>query len=215
MNDFLRKMRNEILRWHRHHVRDFPWRHTKDPYKIMIAEFMLHRTRAEQVVPIYLEFIKKYPDIFSLAEANYEDIKNVTKHLGLHWRHRHFIDSARYLVKRYNGKFPENYDDLRKIPGVGTYVAGAIMATSFSKPAPIIDSNIARFINRLWGLNLKGEIRRKKKIVQIAHDLFTCKNPSRFLFAIVDFASIICKPKRPRCDECPLRTNCKYFLGHR
>ena len=211
MNNFNDKVYEEIIKWYRRYGRDFPWRHTGDPYKIMIAEFMLHRTRAEQVVPVYLEFIEKYPDVFSLARADYEDVKKVTQHLGLHWRSGHFIEAAKCVVERHGGRYPENYEELRKIPGIGEYVAGAIMAVSFNKPAPVVDSNIARFINRFCGLNLSGEIRRKKIIVKKAEDLFNCKNPGEFLFAIVDFTSIICKPRNPDCNNCPINQDCRYF----
>jgi len=200
----------KLISWYRQYGRDFPWRHTKDPYKIMIAEFMLHRTKAEQVVPVYLSFIQKYPDVKSLATADPEEIKKVTEHLGLHWRSKHFITAARYIVEELNGQFPDDYDELRKIPGVGEYIAGAILTVCFNKPAPVVDSNIARFINRFWNLGLKGEIRRKKQVVEIAGELFNIKNPGEFLFALVDFTALVCKPHNPHCSKCPLNRLCKY-----
>jgi len=206
------ELRKKIMNWYSKNGRDFPWRHTLDPYKIMIAEFMLHRTKAEQVVPVYLEFIKEYPDIKSLVKAK-STIKYFTAHLGLHWRNRHFIESARYITNIYNNKFPENYDELRKIPGIGDYIAGAIMAVCFNKPAPVVDSNIARFINRYYGLNLDGELRRKQEVVKISQGLFKCRNPRLFLFAIVDFTSMICKPRIPICYRCPIRRSCKSKNG--
>jgi len=198
-----------IVKWYRINGRDFPWRHTKDPYKIMIAEFMLHRTKAEQVVPVYSKFIEKYPCVKSLFMAKGNDIKKFTAHLGLHWRSRHFIESVRYIIKKFDGKFPDDYDELRKIPGIGEYIAGAIMTVSFNKPAPVVDSNIARFINRYYGLNLDGELRRKREIIRIAYELFKYKNPGLFLFAIIDFTAVICKPRIPLCQNCPLEKECE------
>ncbi|WP_201328245.1 HhH-GPD family protein [Thermotomaculum hydrothermale] len=174
----------------------------------MIAEFMLHRTRAEQVVPVYNEFTKKYPDVFALVCANSDDIRKVTEHLGLHWRSEHFIKSAKYIVEKHNGELPEDYKDLRKIPGIGEYIAGAILTVCFNKPTPVVDSNIARFINRFYGLNLKGEIRRKKEIVQKAKEIFNHDNPGQLLFAMVDFTALVCKPQKPNCDSCPLKFLC-------
>ena len=208
MNEILRKLPEAVIEWYYKSGRDFPWRHTKDPYKIMIAEFMLHRTRAEQVVPVYNEFIEKYPDVHLLAQADPKDIKDVTRHLGLHWRAKHFIKAATYIIDRFNGEFPDNYDNLREIPGVGEYIAGAILVVCFNKPAPVVDSNIARFINRFWDLRLSGEIRRKKEIVRIAEKLFDCDNPGKFLFAMVDFTTFICKPKNPECKDCRLKHIC-------
>ena len=209
----MKVIHNVVINWNKRQGRDFPWRHTKDPYKIMIAEFMLHRTKAEQVVPVYLEFIREYPDIFSLAEASYENVKNVTEHLGLHWRSKHFTEAARYIVENFSGRFPDDYSELRKIPGIGEYIAGAISVICFNKPAPVVDSNIARFINRVWGLKLKGEIRRKKEVVQIAKELFSCKNPGRFLFALIDFTALMCKARDPECQKCWLRLECRTHKG--
>ena len=206
-------IRHKLFLWHKKNHRDFPWRHTKDPYRIMIAEFMLHRTKAEQVVPVYLEFIEKYSDIETLAKANLEDIKKVTEHLGLHWRAKHFSEAAKYIIENHNGEFPEDYGKLREIPGAGEYGAGAISTVCFNKPAPVVDSNIARFINRYFGLNLSGEIRRKKKIVELSAKLFEYEDPGTLLFAIVDFTSLICKPVKPLCGKCPLKNDCKYING--
>jgi len=208
LNEILKEVRQTIIEWHYKSGRDFPWRNTKDPYKIMIAEFMLHRTKPEQVVPVYREFIKKYPDVHSLAEADPENIKNVTRHLGLHWRSKHFLESAKFIVNRCNGQFPDKCDELREIPGVGEYIAGAIMVVVFRKPVSVVDSNIARFINRFWDLRLSGEIRRKKEIVRIAEKLFDCDNPGKFLFAMVDFTTFICKPRNPECKNCSLKGIC-------
>lgn len=201
-----------LQEWGRDHFRDYPWRHTRDPYQIMIAEFMLHRTRADQVFPVYTEFILHYPDVFSLARADVSEVKKVTEHLGLHWRSAHFVEAARYVVREYRGSFPEVEDRLREIPGVGEYVAGAILTVCYGKPYPVIDSNIARFINRLYGLNLTGEIRRKKAIRTIAEDLFSVEDPGRFLFAILDFSAAVCRAQSPLHRECPLKKICGYYL---
>ncbi|MDQ1355109.1 MAG: A/G-specific adenine glycosylase [Acidobacteriota bacterium] len=191
--------------------RNYPWRQYSDPYRIMIAEFMLHRTRAPQVAPIYQEFIKNYPDVEALANADENDIKNITKHLGLHWRSSHFIKAARYVQEYFNGDFPGTREELRKIPGVGDYVAGAILTICFNRPEYVIDSNIARFINRFYGLNLKGEIRRKKQIIDKAKELFNIDEPGTFLFAILDFTFKICSVRSPDCSNCVLNSHCKYF----
>jgi len=201
----------KILIWYDKYKRDFPWRYTKDPYKVMIAEFMLHRTKADQVVPIFLNFIKKFPDVHSLAEADPEEIKRITEHLGLHWRSKQFIEASKYLIQNFEGKFPVSYNNLRKIPGIGSYTAGVILTVCFNKPAPVVDSNIGRFINRYYGLNLIGEIRRKNEITKIAGELFSCNNPGKFLFALVDFSSLVCKPQKPLCDKCRLNNSCNLY----
>ena len=200
----------EILGWYDEYGRDFPWRHTEAPYKVMIAEFMLQRTKAEQVLPVYSQFIEKYPDVESLALAEPEQIKDVTKHLGLHRRASQFLESARFVVETFNGQFPDNEELLRKIPGVGEYISRAILAVCFNKSSNPVDSNIARFINRFYFLNLTGEIRRKKIILEKATELFQCDQPGIFLFAIVDFTTFICKPTKPLCSDCPISSDCRY-----
>lgn len=210
MEPISRKIVEQSLKFYR----NFPWRRYSDPYRIMIAEFMLHRTRAPQVVPIYEAFIEKYPDVESLAKASEKDIRKVTEHLGLHWRSGHFIKAARYVIEHFNGDFPDNREDLKKIPGLGDYVAGAILNICFNKPEYVIDSNIARFINRFYGLNLKGEIRRKRQIIDMAKELFNTKEPGTFLFAILDFTFKICSPRSPDCLNCILNGQCKYpYMG--
>lgn len=207
--------RNALLTWHSMNYREFPWRQYCNPYRIMIAEFMLHRTRAEQVVPVYEAFLKKYPIIDSLAEANEEDIKRITEHLGLHWRSGHFIKAARYVVENFAGEFPVNRKDLLKIPGVGDYVAGAILTVCFNKPEYVVDSNIARFINRFYNLEQKEELRRRRPIIEYAKGLFKTGEPGTFLFAILDFTHKVCKPQNPGCHNCPINNSCKWEAGHR
>ena len=203
-------LRRKIIWFYKNNGRQFPWRKIRTPYRIMIAEFMLHRTRAQQVAPIYLEFIKKYPTVQTLATAKELFIKKVTEHLGLHWRSRHFIKAAKYVVKHFGGQLPDSREKLLEIPGVGDYVAGAIMTVCFKKKEPVVDSNVARFINRYYGINLSGEIRRKKQIIEKARLLFKYKKPETILFALIDFNSLVCKPRLPQCSACPYKQTCKF-----
>jgi A/G-specific adenine glycosylase len=190
--------------------RDFPWRHKITPYRIMIAEFMLQRTRADQVEPVYKQFIKRYPSVVSLSKAKTKEIAQYTKHLGIHWRARHFITAAKFIMKEYKGRIPSNREKLLAIPGVGEYVAGAILTVAFQKPEWVIDSNIARFLNRYHGLGLQGEIRRKKEIIELSKQFFNHKNPRRLLFGILDFTALVCLPRNPLCQSCHLKRKCKY-----
>ncbi|MFH1703757.1 MAG: DNA glycosylase [Nitrospirota bacterium] len=188
------------------------WRHDPSPYKIMIAEFMLQRTKAEQVEPVYKNFLKRYPDIFKLARAKESKVSCFTNNLGLHKRGKNFIMAAKYIIEHYKGKFPGERAVLLKIPGIGDYVAGAILTVCFKKPEYVIDANIARFINRYYGLNLKGEIRRKKEIIEKAKRLFNYSDTRNLLFAVLDFAALICTARRPEHEQCPLSKSCHYFI---
>jgi A/G-specific adenine glycosylase len=179
----------------------------------MIAEFMLQRTKAEQVHPVYEKFLKQYPDIQSLSNAKIKSVSKYTSSLGIHWRAKHFIEAAKYIVNYYNGKFPKGREDLLKIPGIGDYVSGAIQAVCFNNSDYVIDSNIARFINRYYGLKLAGEIRRKKIIISYAKKLFKVKNQKILLFSILDFTALVCKPINPICNDCVLKKKCKYYIS--
>ena len=176
----------------------------------MIAEFMLQRTKAEQVEPVYKQFLKQYPTIFHLARAKSISVSKYTLQLGLHWRYIHFLSSAKHIVNTWNGNFPKTRIELIQIPGIGDYIGGAISAVCFNKADYVVDSNIARYINRYYNLKLSGEIRRKKEIIERAKKLFKVKDQKKFLFAILDFTALICKPLRPLCFECPLKKNCKF-----
>jgi A/G-specific adenine glycosylase len=204
------EVRRKLLKWYFKNGRDFPWRHTYDPYKIMIAEFMLHRTKAEQVTSVYLKFLEKYPDVYSLSNALEKDIKEFTINLGLHWRYKHFINASKFIVEKFKGSFPTNYNELRQIPGIGEYISSAISIIAFNKPASVVDSNIARFFNRFYNLNLTGELRRKKIIIDKSSEFFNVRNCRNLLFAMIDFCSIICKPQNPRCDFCLLNKSCEF-----
>ena len=192
--------------------RDFLWRHDPSPYKIMVAEFMLQRTKAEQVEPVFKNFLTRYPDLCKLAKAREKSVARFTNNLGLHKRGKNFTLAAKYIVKHYQGAFPSGRQALLGIPGIGDYVAGAILAVCFNKPEYVIDANIARFINRYYGLGLKGEIRRKKQIVDKAKKLFNYSDTKNLLFALLDFTALVCKPLKPLHENCLLRKTCKYNI---
>jgi A/G-specific adenine glycosylase len=201
-------LRRTILRSWKQCRRDFPWRHTRDPYKIMVAEFMLQRTRAEQVAPIYVDFIKKYPNIEKLSKARISSVSTFINHLGLRNRSAKFVNAAKYVISQFKGVFPKERQLLLEIPGVGDYVAGAIMTVSYGAQEYVVDSNIARFINRCYGLNLIGELRRKKQIIDIAKQLFNYPNTRDLLFALLDFISFYCQPSKPDHKKCSLNNVC-------
>jgi A/G-specific adenine glycosylase len=210
----MEKLNTALLSWRKNNNRTYPWRKESSAYKIMIAEFMLQRTRSDQVVPVYINFLNKYPDIKSLSKADIADIAEIIKSLGLHWRSAHFKKAAEYIIAEYNGIIPSTREELLKIPGVGDYVAGVILAISFFKKVPIVDSNIARVLNRYFGMDLEGEIRRNKKIVEKADKLFSHCNcePKELLFAIIDFSALVCTPLNPKHEICPFKDDCRLYI---
>ena len=197
-----------LVRWWKRFGRSFPWRYTKDPYKILIAEVMLQRTRAEQVVPVYLEFIKKYPKVESLARANPRDVEHFFRKLGMVNRAERIIRMAKYIVENFSGRIPSERKELLRIPGIGEYIADALLVFAFNKRTVAIDSNIVRVVTRLFCITTKGEGRRDPRIRRIVEQLVPPNYVREFNWALIDLAAVVCRPRSPQCDKCPLRDVC-------
>jgi len=190
--DIFPYVQDNLCEFYKKKGRDFPWRHTSDPYAVMIAEFMLQRTKAEQVVPVYKDFMKKYPDIASLSQASLYEIKNILYSLGLHWRAHHFLKSARYIISHLKGKFSAERNELLKIPGVGDYVAGAVLSIAYGKKEWIVDSNIVRLFKRYFGTLTSKEGRRDKHVIEMAGMYSSCKTPRFWNYSPVFFFYFTC-----------------------
>jgi A/G-specific adenine glycosylase len=198
--------------WWQNNKREFPWRSTKVPYEILIAEVLLHRTRAEQVAPIYLKFIDSFPTIGSLAEANLGEIQAILHGLGLNWRIELLHKMAQEIENKHNGKIPENKDDLKSLPGVSDYIASAVMCFAFNRSEPLLDTNIVRVIGRVFALRVTDSSRRSSNFKKLYIAIGCKKNPRNFAFAIIDLGALVCLPSKPLCNACPVRDMCSYFI---
>jgi A/G-specific adenine glycosylase len=204
-------IRTELLIWGEQNFRTFPWRETSDPYKIAIAEVMLHRTKADQVKGIYNEFIIKYPDFESIVKAGREAIKTDLKSLGLFWRADLLYDMAVEAVEKYGGKLPQDRKKLMAMPGVGSYISAAILCFGYNLPEPVLDTNTVRVLGRIFGLKITDSSRRSKLFYDIMCDLVNFWGPRTVSFALIDFANAVCIPgEKPRCEICSLRDICIY-----
>jgi A/G-specific adenine glycosylase len=201
-----------LVQWWLKNRRSYPWRETCDPYKILLAEIMLQRTRAEQVTPVYSEFLEKFPTIFDLAGASEKDIAPFFGRLGLSWRTRTTKKMAEFVIKKYNGLVPQTMEQLLEIPGVGEYISAAVLSFAYEKPAIVVDSNVCRVIMRVYGIRGDGELRKNKKIRDIANKMLPMNEKSKCInLALIDFAALICKPAKPLCPSCPLNFWCEYY----
>lgn len=200
--------RKTIIKWGRNHFRDFPWRAETIPFYCLIAEILLQRTRAEQVVPVFLQFKAKFPDTNSLCNATEEEIFNVIKPLGLAWRSR-FL---KYLACEIKKGIPEDITRLVRLPGVGPYAAGAFLSLHRGKRAIIIDSNIVRFYGRYFGFETNDETRRTSMIKDLAEILTPVRLFKEYNYALLDFCALVCMPK-PAHEICPIRRKCSYVNG--
>lgn len=201
-----------LLKWYfEENKRTFPWRKSHDPYQILIAEIMLQRTKAEQVAPIFLSFIKKFPSPHELSEASISEIKMFFSKLGLIWRAEKVKHLGEALVQNYNGRIPEQRNQLMLLPGVGEYVADAVLCFAFNKNVAIIDSNVCRVLRRVFNLKTRSEARRDRLYRETATCLIPDGKCKEFNWALIDHASSICTPKNPKCIKCPLRTICDFY----
>ena len=210
--EYITIFRNRILRWFERNKRIYPWRTTRDPFRVLIAEMMLRRTKADQVKQVYQHLFTEYPNVRALAKANNKKLEKILYHLGLKWRTRAFGLISRELRKKYRCKVPETREELMTLPGVGEYVAGAVLSIAYNKKEWIVDSNIVRLFKRYFGINTSKEGRRDKHVIEMAKIYSSGRNPRKANLAILDFTALICTPRNPKCPLCALNTSCHYYF---
>lgn len=203
----------KLTDWFAVNQRDLPWREKKprSPYHVWISEIMLQQTRTEAVKPYFNAWMERFPTIQDLAEAEEADVLHAWQGLGYYSRARHLHEAAQKIVRDFNGQMPDNQKDLLSLPGIGTYTAGAILSIAFGKKAPAIDGNVLRVYARLYDVEddiLKGKGR--KEIENLVEKTIPEK-AGDFNEALMDLGSLICIPKHPRCEICPLRQDCRAF----
>lgn len=202
--------RRKLISWYSLNGRNFSWRNTTDPYKILMAEIMLQRTRAIQVENVYNKFIRLYPNVSALNNSDLNQLENLLSPLGLNQRHKNLKILAKVLINEYGGVVPSSREKLLSLPNVGNYITGALLSTAFKKREWIVDTNVVRLYKRYFGLTISGEARRNTKIISIAKSYSNTSKPRISAYAVIDLPGLICKPHSPKCDSCPLRPRCKY-----
>ncbi|MBL7086713.1 MAG: DNA glycosylase [Candidatus Cloacimonetes bacterium] len=206
-------LRKHLKKWsHSNELRHYPWRNTDNPYEILIAELMLRRTRVDQVVPVYKNFIETYPDPLTLSKAKVSSIENILYSIGLKWRTSSFLEIAKIIANTYNGIVPNTRHELISLPGIGDYVAGAILSFAFNMNEWIVDSNIVRLYKRFFGYETTKEGRRDKHIIETSKLYISIGNAKILNIALLDFSSLICTFRTPKCQECILKESCRYFI---
>lgn len=203
--------RNKIIKWFKKKGRKYPWRETSDPFHILIAEMMLRRTKADQVKPVYNKLFTEYLDIEAMANAEDKKLEQILHPLGLKWRTPAFALVAREIKEKYQCEIPKTREKLTTLPGVGEYVAGAVLSIAYNKKEWIVDSNIVRLFKRFFGIKTSKEGRRDKHVIEIAKVYSSGKNPRDANLAILDFSALICVPRIPKCKSCPLSNSCYHF----
>lgn len=200
---------SQLLQWYRSNRRDFPWRTTKNPYKIWLSEIILQQTRTSQGLDYYLKFTNTFPKIEHLASAKETRVLKLWQGLGYYSRARNLHATAQYVQDELQGIFPKSYEDLIKLKGIGPYTAAAISSICFKEVKAAVDGNVYRVLSRIFDIDTAINSTEGIKIFQkLADELICKKEPGDYNQALMDLGATTCKPKNPLCDVCPLQSKC-------
>lgn len=201
--------RKALLRWYDLTARDLPWRRTRDPYAIWLSEIMLQQTQVVTVIGYYERFLSKFPAITDLANAHEQEVLGLWEGLGYYRRARQLHAAAKSVADVHQGQFPRRFEQIRELPGIGRYTAGAIASFAFDDAQPIVEANTLRLYSRLMGLQVDPRSKTgQEQLWQFAESLLPIKSPGRINQALIELGSQVCKPRNPSCDVCPVSRYC-------
>jgi A/G-specific adenine glycosylase len=203
-----------LIRWNRdENTREMPWKGEKDPYKIWLSEIILQQTRVAQGLDYYHRFIAAFPTIHHLAKAPELKVFKLWEGLGYYTRCKNLIVTAKYISKNLNGKFPDQYQAILSLKGIGPYTAAAIGSFAFGLPYAVVDGNVFRVLSRYFGISTPiDSLEGKKLFGNLANQLLNKQQPAEYNQAMMDFGAVVCKPKLPLCDSCGLNKHCEAYL---
>ncbi len=200
---------NSLLQWYLQNKRDLPWRNTVNPYQIWLSEIMLQQTRVTQGMPYFIRFTEVFPTIFDLAKADEEEVLKLWQGLGYYSRARNMHKTAQMIAFELKGNFPNNYNDLLKLKGVGEYTAAAIASFAFKQAVPVVDGNVFRVLSRYFDIQTDiSSSGAKKEFTALANELIPNNQPDLFNQAIMEFGALQCVPKNPNCESCIFNSSC-------
>lgn len=209
MDIFLEK----LLAWYEKNKREFSWRRTDDPYKILVAEMMLQKTTSKQVAGLFDKFIEKYPSPASLTNASLAEIEELITPLGMeHEKAKRFKEWAQELVTKFDGRIPRNRKNLISLSGVGDYIANAVLCLAYNENVPLLDTNVVRVLQRVFGMkSMKARVRRDKSLWKVYEGMIPKGRAKNFNLAVIDFAALVCKARNPKHDVCPIKDICELY----
>ncbi len=203
---------NKLVSWYQVNKRDLPWRNTANTYYIWLSEIILQQTRVVQGTSYYLAFVKAYPKVEDLANAPEDEVLKMWQGLGYYSRARNLHFTAKEIAANYGGKFPNDYQKILKLKGVGPYTAAAITSFAFGLPYAVVDGNVIRVLSRIFGVDTPYDTPLgKKQFQELAQELLIKENPSVYNQAIMEFGAMQCKPKSPSCSVCPMQGFCEAY----
>lgn len=206
------KFASLLLQWYALNKRDLPWRETRNPYHIWISEIILQQTRVDQGLDYFNRFIAQFPDIESVALAAEDEILLLWQGLGYYSRARNLKYTANYIYTHYQGIFPNAYDEILSLKGIGNYTAAAIASIAYNLPYPAVDGNVLRIISRIFGVEEPVDTKKgKDKVTELLNIVFLSEKAGDFNQALMDFGALVCKPKAALCNQCPFMNSCYAF----
>ncbi|ARV09491.1 A/G-specific adenine glycosylase [Winogradskyella sp. PC-19] len=201
-----------VILWYSENKRDLPWRHTVNPYYIWLSEIILQQTQVKQGLPYYNSFVETFPTVFDLAKSDEQTVLKLWQGLGYYSRARNLHFTAKYIVNELDGKFPDTYNEIIKLKGIGDYTASAIASIAFGESTAVVDGNVYRVLSRFFGIDTPiNSTKGIKEFKALATELIDKKQPATFNQAIMEFGARQCKPKNPYCILCPLQSGCVAF----
>lgn len=204
-----------LIDWYEKHKRDLPWRNSKDPYVIWVSEIILQQTRVAQGLDYFLRFVKRFPDVASLAIAEEDEVLKMWQGLGYYSRARNLQAAARDIMERFDGVFPNKYEDILSLKGIGEYTAAAITSFVWEQPYPVIDGNVYRVLSRLFALETPiDSTKGKKEFKELAGLVMDKKRAGIYNQAMMEFGALQCVPQQPDCSQCPLSACCQAYASN-
>ena len=201
---------DRLLDWYAHHARDLPWRGHRDPYAVWVSEIMLQQTRVEAVIPYFMRWMERFPNVRVLAASTEQEVLSLWEGLGYYSRARNLHKAARIIVNEYGGDLPRDVTLLRKLPGIGRYTAGAIASMAFGLDIPTLDGNLRRVFARVFNVGEPADAPAGEKILwELAERNLPKGHAGDYNQALMDLGASLCLPRKPACQLCPLRDLCK------
>jgi A/G-specific adenine glycosylase len=206
------RFRRRLLAWYRKAARDLPWRRTRDPYAVLVSEFMLQQTQVSRVVDYYGPFLDRYPTIRHLARARASEVREAWEGLGYYRRAANLHRLAREVVAEHDGVVPRDPADLRRLPGVGAYTAGAVATFAYEQPAAAVDTNVARVLARVFKGRSPAQV-SLPRLTRLAEVLQPRSGRTAWAFnqALMELGALVCTARAPKCATCPVKSVCRWY----
>ena len=206
----LSQITEPLLAWYEKNARVLPWRENTDAYRVWVSEIMLQQTRVDTVIPYYERFLRRFPDVAALAAAPEQELLKMWEGLGYYSRVRNMQKAAQQICEKYNGIFPDEYEQLLSLPGIGAYTAGAVASIAWNKPYAAVDGNVLRVVTRLTADSREiSDTKFKNEITAALQEIYPVDKCGIFTQSLMELGAVVCMPNgTPRCTECPLQSLC-------